>query len=159
MRPPRQFASDMETYIEQHGLEKYRGRIMPRNSHRSPWATVLDLRFAQELPIFRKTRGILTLDIENFANMLNKDWGQLRQVGFPYCHAGRRRGSHHVRPAAPMARRAATSTGRAPDRAGPVAPFEHDFLVAVGLARPAGLPHRVLIERHLDSIDGHESGC
>ncbi len=79
-----QFASDMEAYIEQHGLEKYRGRIMPRNSHRSPWTTVLDLRFAQELPIFRKTRGILTLDIENFANMINKDWGQVRQVGFPY---------------------------------------------------------------------------
>jgi hypothetical protein len=57
---------------------------MPRNSHRSPWTTVLDLRFAQELPIFGKTRGILTLDIENFANMLNKDWGQVRQVGFPY---------------------------------------------------------------------------
>ena len=79
-----QFASDMEAYVEQHGLEKYRGRIMPRNSHRSPWTTVLDLRFAQELPIFGKTRGILTLDIENFANMLNKDWGQVRQVGFPY---------------------------------------------------------------------------
>jgi len=79
-----QFASDTEAYIEQHGLEKYRGRIMPRNSHRSPWTTVLDLRFAQELPIFRKTRGILTLDIENFANMLNKDWGQVRQVGFPF---------------------------------------------------------------------------
>jgi len=45
---------------------------------------VLDLRFAQELPIFRRTRGILTVDIENFANMINKDWGQLRQVSFPY---------------------------------------------------------------------------
>ncbi len=79
-----QFATDMEAYIEQQGLGKYRGRIMPRNSHRSPWVSVLDLRFAQELPIFRKTRGILTFDIENFANMLNSDWGQLRQVSFPY---------------------------------------------------------------------------
>ena len=79
-----QFASDVEAYIEQQGLEKYRGRIMPRNSHRSPWLSVLDLRFSQELPIFRKTRGIVTVDIENFANMLNKDWGQLRQVSFPY---------------------------------------------------------------------------
>jgi len=79
-----QFASDMEAYIEQQDLERYRGRIMPRNSHRSPWLSVLDLRFAQELPIFRRTRGILTFDIENFANMINKDWGQLRQVSFPY---------------------------------------------------------------------------
>ena len=79
-----QFASDMDAYIDQQGLEHWRGRIMPRNSHQSPWVSVLDLRMAQELPIFRKTRGILTFDIENFANMLNKDWGQLRQVSFPY---------------------------------------------------------------------------
>ena len=78
------FAADMEAYIQQEGLEKWRGRIMPRNSHRSPWVTSLDLRFAQELPIFRRTRGIVTLDIENFANFLNSDWGQLRQVSFPY---------------------------------------------------------------------------
>jgi hypothetical protein len=45
---------------------------------------VLDLRFAQELPIFRNTRGIITFDIENFANMINNDWGQVRQVNFPY---------------------------------------------------------------------------
>ncbi|MGH8130996.1 MAG: TonB-dependent receptor [Steroidobacteraceae bacterium] len=79
-----QFASDVEAYVQQNGLEKYRGRIVPRNSHRSPWLSILDLRFAQELPIFRRTRGIVTLDIENFANMIDKDWGQLRQVSFPY---------------------------------------------------------------------------
>jgi hypothetical protein len=79
-----QFVSEMEAYIERQGLEKWRGRIVPRNSHRSPWVSVLDLRFAQELPIFRRTRGILTFDIENFANFLNSDWGQLRQVSFPY---------------------------------------------------------------------------
>ncbi len=79
-----QFGSDVEAYIQQQGLENYRGRIVPRNSHRSPWLSVLDLRIAQELPIFRKTRGIVTLDIENFANMIDKDWGQLRQLSFPY---------------------------------------------------------------------------
>jgi outer membrane receptor for ferrienterochelin and colicin len=79
-----QFASDMEAYIGQQGLEKYRGRIVPRNSHRSPWLSVLDLRLSQELPIFRKSRGVVMLDIENLANLINKDWGQLRQVSFPY---------------------------------------------------------------------------
>jgi Carboxypeptidase regulatory-like domain/TonB dependent receptor/TonB-dependent Receptor Plug Domain len=79
-----QFASDMEAYVAQEGLERYRGRIVPRNSHRSPWLSVLDLRFAQELPVLGRTRGILTFDIENFANLINKDWGQLRQVSFPY---------------------------------------------------------------------------
>ncbi len=79
-----QFGSDMEAYIDQQGLGKWRGKIMPRNSHTSPWLSILDLRFAQELPIFRKTRGIVTVDIENVANLVNSDWGQLRQVSFPY---------------------------------------------------------------------------
>jgi hypothetical protein len=45
---------------------------------------VLDLRLKQELPIWGRARGAITLDIENFANMINSDWGQLRQVSFPY---------------------------------------------------------------------------
>ncbi len=79
-----QFAMDMEAYIDQYGLSKYRGRIMPRNSHRSSWLSVLDLRMSQELPIWRKARGVLTFDVENLANMIDHDWGQLRQVSFAY---------------------------------------------------------------------------
>jgi hypothetical protein len=74
----------MEAYIDQQGLSKYRGRIVPRNSHTSSWLSVLDLRMSQELPIWRKARGVLTIDIENFANMIDSDWGQLRQVSFAY---------------------------------------------------------------------------
>ena len=79
-----QFASDMEAYIDEQGLTKYRGRIVPRNSHTSSWLSVLDLRLSQELPIWRKARGILTFDVENLANMIDSDWGQLRQVSFAY---------------------------------------------------------------------------
>lgn len=79
-----QFASDMDAYVQQWGLEKWRGRIVPRNSHSSSWLSVLDLRMSQELPIWRKARGVLTVDVENLANMIDNDWGQLRQVSFPY---------------------------------------------------------------------------
>jgi outer membrane receptor for ferrienterochelin and colicin len=79
-----QFGQDMEAYIQQQGLEKYRGRIVPRNSHRSPWVSILDLRLSQELPVWRKSRGVLTLDIENFANLIDNDWGQFRQVAYHY---------------------------------------------------------------------------
>jgi hypothetical protein len=79
-----QFGQDVEAYVRQQGLEKYRGRIVPRNSHASAWLSVLDLRMSQELPVWRKARGVLTFDIENFANMIDSDWGQLRQVSFPY---------------------------------------------------------------------------
>ena len=43
-----QFGSDMEAYIDQYGLSKYRGRIVPRNSHTSSWLSVLDLRLSQD---------------------------------------------------------------------------------------------------------------
>jgi hypothetical protein len=74
----------MDAYIVNQGLEKYRGRITPRNRFTSPWLSILDLRIKQELPVWGRMRGALTLDIENFANMINSDWGQLRQVSFPY---------------------------------------------------------------------------
>lgn len=78
------FSRDMDRFVREQGLERFRGRIVPRNSHASPWVSALNLRFAQELPIFRRTHGIITFDIENFANLINEDWGQLRQVSFPY---------------------------------------------------------------------------
>ncbi len=78
------FGAATETFIEEHGLLQYRGRIVPRNSHMSPWVSILDLRCAQELPIWRKSHGVLTLDVENLANMIDNDWGQLRQVSFVY---------------------------------------------------------------------------
>jgi hypothetical protein len=79
-----QFESDTNAYVERFGLDKWRGRIVPRNSHRSSWLSVLDLRLSQELPIWRKARGVLTVDVENLANMIDNDWGQLRQVSFAY---------------------------------------------------------------------------
>ncbi len=79
-----QFASDVQAFIQSEGLERYRGRIVPRNSGRSPWVTTVDLRLAQEIPIWRKARGVVSLDIENLANLVNNDWGQIRQVSFIY---------------------------------------------------------------------------
>ncbi len=78
------FRDAMEAFIVNQGLEKYRGRITPRNGFTSPWLSVLDLRLKQELPIWGRARGAITLDIENFANLINNDWGQLRQVSFAY---------------------------------------------------------------------------
>ena len=79
-----QIAQDMEAFIQSEGLEKYRGKIVPRNSGRSPWVTSLDLRLAQEFPVWRKSRGVVSLDVENLANLINNDWGQITQVSFIY---------------------------------------------------------------------------
>jgi hypothetical protein len=78
------FGTATEEFIKSEGLERYRGRIVPRNSGRSPWVTTLDMRLSQEIPIWRKTRGVVTLDIENLANLINNDWGRVSQVSFIY---------------------------------------------------------------------------
>ncbi len=78
------FATATEAFIESEGLERYRGKIVPRNSGRSPWVTTVDMRLTQEIPIWRKAHGVVSLDIENLANLVNNDWGQVSQVSFIY---------------------------------------------------------------------------
>jgi len=68
------------------GLEGYRGKIVPKNSQSSPSFFKIDLHFGQELPV-PMAKGFkleLFADIENVLNLINKDWGSLRQVQFPY---------------------------------------------------------------------------
>ena len=58
--------------------------IAPKNLGRSPSFTKIDIRLSQTIPLIRGTRLKVFADIENFLNLLNSDWGSLRQVGFPY---------------------------------------------------------------------------
>jgi hypothetical protein len=75
----------LNDFIAANGLERYRGQIAPRNAFRSPWVTVADLKMSQELPgFFKNARGVLELSVENFTNLINKDWGRIEQVSFPY---------------------------------------------------------------------------
>lgn len=57
-------------------LSGRRGRIAARNEDSYPWVNQVDLGIQQELPGFsREHRAVLRLDIYNFLNMLNDDWG------------------------------------------------------------------------------------
>jgi len=76
---------EFSAFLDRTELSQYAGQIAPRNAFRSPWVTTLDLKLAQEIPLgFADTRAVVTLSIENLANLINNDWGQLRQVEFPY---------------------------------------------------------------------------
>ncbi|SLJ86574.1 TonB-dependent receptor [Novosphingobium mathurense] len=68
------------------GIEKFRGGIISKNSQTSPDFFKIDLHFGQVLPLPVVSGGKFELfaDIENVLNMINKDWGALRQVQFPY---------------------------------------------------------------------------
>ncbi len=65
-------------------LANYQGEIAPKNIGRSPRFNKLDLRISQELPFFLNGKWQFFADFENLLNMINKDWGSLRQVAFPY---------------------------------------------------------------------------
>lgn len=75
----------LDAFIKANGLDKYRGQIAPRNAFNSRWVTTIDMRFAQEIPgLFDGHKGLFSLDIKNVGNLLNKNWGRLEQIGFPY---------------------------------------------------------------------------
>lgn len=70
-------------FIEDNGLT--RGQITERNSQNSNWWTRVDFRFSQEFPGFMEEhKGEFTFTIRNLGNLLNDDWGVLRQVNFEY---------------------------------------------------------------------------
>lgn len=77
-------AAQLDSYINQYGLGKYRGQIAPRNAFNAPWFATLDLHFLQELPSPVEGHKLaLTLDTQNFSNLLFPSMGRLEQVGFP----------------------------------------------------------------------------
>jgi hypothetical protein len=73
------------TLVTQLGLEKYRGRIVPKNSQTSPHFFKIDLHLAQEIPtVVTPAKVELFADVENVLNLINHNWSSLRQVVFPY---------------------------------------------------------------------------
>lgn len=71
--------------IAELGLEKYRGKIVKKNTQTSPDFFKVDLHFSQEIPAFvGNAKFKLFADVENVLNFIDSDWGSLRQVDFPY---------------------------------------------------------------------------
>jgi len=65
-------------------LRDHAGSIAQRNGARAGWINQLDLSFSQEIPgIFKGNKGEVRLDVYNFGNLLNKNWGVEKRVAFP----------------------------------------------------------------------------
>jgi hypothetical protein len=63
-------------------LSTRRGTVADRNASRLPWVNQVDLGIQQELPgFFKDHKSIVRLDIYNFLNMLNSDWGITEEIG------------------------------------------------------------------------------
>lgn len=68
-------------FISSEGLG--RGKIASRNGTNGDWWTKVDVRVSQELPAFAEGhRASAFFVIENLGNLLNDDWGVLKQGNF-----------------------------------------------------------------------------
>ncbi len=65
-------------------LNKFQGKIAPKNIGRSPRFNKLDISIKQELPFVFGGKMEVFADMENLLNFIDSDWGSLRQVAFPY---------------------------------------------------------------------------
>ena len=71
--------------VDDQGLGRFRGGVVSKNSQTSPKFFKVDLHLSQEVPTFvGRSRIKLFADVENVLNMIDSDWGELRQVSFPY---------------------------------------------------------------------------
>jgi hypothetical protein len=77
------FLSDLDAFISSEGcLNGARGSIVGRNSCESDWVNILSVRLQQEIKI-GDTAVDLFLDIENFGNLINSDWGRVDSYTAP----------------------------------------------------------------------------
>lgn len=76
----------LNQYIEgEPYLSKNRGKIAERNAGRAPFQHIIDLKFMQEFFVNvggKRNTLQFTLDIFNFTNLLNQNWGRRRTYGF-----------------------------------------------------------------------------
>jgi hypothetical protein len=70
--------------LQKTGLQRYAGKIAPRNAFHSDWWTWFDLRVEQEFPAFAEGHKLAGwVVIKNLCNLINDEWCVLRQAGFP----------------------------------------------------------------------------
>lgn len=75
----------LNAFIDGSVLKNFRGQIAPKNIARNRAFTRIDLHVEQQIPTFiGGSRIALFADINNLPNLINKNWGGLRQFGFPY---------------------------------------------------------------------------
>ncbi|MEO6211137.1 MAG: TonB-dependent receptor [Gemmatimonadaceae bacterium] len=68
-----------EQFIEgQSCLNDNRGKIMQRNGCRTPWQNNMNVTVEQSLPSVMGKTLSLRLDVFNFLNLINHDWGKIK---------------------------------------------------------------------------------
>lgn len=70
-------------FVKSENLEQYRGKIVPRNGLNADWWAKFDLRIEQEIPgFFSGDKASAFFVVKNLGNLLNDEWGVLKQGSF-----------------------------------------------------------------------------
>jgi len=81
---PAQQSAAFFAYIDQDKyLSKHKGQIAERNGAKFPWFSNLDFRLLQDILPLTKHRNYglqFSMEIENFTNLLNNDWGVTKRT-------------------------------------------------------------------------------
>ena len=62
-------------------LKEHKGQMSERSGPREPWSHQIDFRLSQEIPTFAGQKIEITMDILNVLNLLNSNWGWVRNTG------------------------------------------------------------------------------
>jgi len=72
-------------------LSAAKGGVVARNSSFSPFVHNFDVRVSQEVPGFAaKHKGVISFDILNVGNLINREWGRIDEIGFSSAGGQRR---------------------------------------------------------------------
>lgn len=75
--------SAFNQFVQSEDLEQYRGKVAPRNGQNADWWAKFDLRIEQEIPgFFEGDKASAFFVVKNLGNLLNDEWGVLRQGSF-----------------------------------------------------------------------------
>lgn len=79
-----QMAQAFEQFIRDTPcLAENRGRLLPRNACSNPWANRVNVSLRQSLPQLWAQNLTFQVDVFNFLNLLNKEWGEQTFAGEP----------------------------------------------------------------------------
>ncbi len=71
-------------FAEAAGIAGAAGGYPDKYTSTQPWVTTMDLSISQEIPGFIDGhKGKFYLNIDNFANLLNDEWGQTYDLSYP----------------------------------------------------------------------------
>lgn len=69
--------------LQPNGLNKYAGKIIPKNTETGPWVSRLDFKFEQEIPGFMSDhKGSFYVSVKNLLNLIDSSAGKVRSTNF-----------------------------------------------------------------------------